>query len=188
MDERIIPKEMASSLETDFKLKDSIIFCQVSTIANGMPHIRTVRLYGIENEYGLIFLTRTTSRKWQDLKHHPHLAVCILHPETRIQLQAECTTTLICSDNNPQLVKKYWSMVRMDVKKIYHDDYVPNVDYQQRKETDVPPVIPTSFGMIMAMPHQWEYLLVNDNYPDSIRYQFNKNTQEKWVKLRLTMS
>jgi len=188
MNEKVIPQEVASSLETDFKLEDSVIFCQVSTIANGMPHVRTVRLYGIENEYGLIFLTRTTSRKWQDLTSHPHLAICILHPGIHIQLQAECTTRLVYSDNNPQLFKKYWSMVKMDVKKIYHDDYVPNVDYQQGKETDIPTVIPHSFGMIMAMPHHWEYLLVNDNYPDSIRYQFNKNTQGEWVKLRLTMS
>lgn len=184
----IAPSEIISILKKDFRIETNIIFCQMSTVKNNSPHIRTVRLYGIEDQSGLIFLTRTTSKKWQDLTHNPHLAICLLHPEYRIQLQTECAAKLIGVNDNPLLFQKYWSMIRDDVKKIYHDDYVPNIDYQQRKETDIPSNIPDSCGMIIAMPHYWEYLFVNDNYPESIRYQFTHHAQKGWVKSHLTMS
>ncbi len=184
----IAPSEIISVLENDFKFQNNLIFCQMSTVRNDTPHIRTVRLYGIEDQLGLIFFTRKTSKKWQDLSHNSRLAICLLHPEYRIQLQAECTAKLIGVNDNPVLFKKYWSMIRDDVKKIYHDDYVPNLDYQQRKETEIPSSIPDSGGIIMASPHYWEYLFVNDNYPESIRYQFTHHAQKGWIKSHLTMS
>ena len=160
----------------------------MATIKDGLPHVRAVRLYGIEDHHGLIFLTRTTSRKWQALMQHSHLAICLLHPEYRIQLQMECTAKLIIANDDVSLFQKYWSMIKDDVKKIYHPDYLPNMDYRQGKETEVPITIPDSCGMIIAMPYCWEYLLVNDNYPESGRYRFTHHPQQGWTKSRLTMS
>lgn len=185
---KIIPDEIEKSLKNDFNRSDNFLFFQVGTESSGFPHIRTMRLYGIENEYGLIFLTRDTSRKWSDLKNNPHIAICILHPEYKLQLQAECVVKGANFHAEPALFEKYWKMVRTDVKKIYHENYIPNVNYQERKETDVPAVVPENFGIIMAMPHFWEYLLINSNYPDSIRYQFIKKTDGEWIKSHLTMS
>ena len=183
-----IPAEITSILENDFKLNKNILFCQIATIKDGLPHVRTVRLYGIEDCHGLIFLTRTTSRKWQALMQYLHLSICLLHPEYRIQLQAECTAKLVNVNDDLPLIQKYWSMIKDDVKKIYHPDYLPNIDYQQGKATEVPTIIPDSCGMIIAMPYCWEYLLVNDNYPESKRYQFTHHPQQGWIKSHLTMS
>ena len=123
----VIPDEIEKALKNDFKLNEHFLFCQVGTQSQGFPHVRTMRLYGIEDEHGLIFVTRDTSRKYADLKNNAYAAICILHPGYHLQLQAECTVKLVDFHNEPELCEKYWEMVKTEVKKIYHDDYVSDL-------------------------------------------------------------
>lgn len=184
----ILPAEIASALNNHFKINNALLFCQISTVKDNIPHVCTVRIYGIEEDEGLIFVSRTTSKKWKNILHNPQLAICILHPEYRIQLQANCIAKLITEKDISPIRQKYWPLIKSDVKKIYHDEYLPNIDYQNRIETDIPTTIPESYGIITAKPYNWEYLVVNDNYPDSLRYQFTHQAKKGWIKSQLTMS
>lgn len=151
-------------------------------------HVCTMRLYGIEENYGLIFTTRNFSRKWSNLIENPNAAICILHPGYQLQLQIECSVKLLTSDDEPNIRKKYWSRVRPDVKKIYHAQYLPNIEYRHQPEIDAPIEAPKHFGIIAAIPYSFEYLFINEDYQNSIRYHYSKNMNENWSRRRLTVS
>ena len=68
-----------SRLQTWFAFPQSKLYCQVSTVSNKNPHIRTMDLYDITEDGQLIFLTDTNTKKWLDLQECQNIAVCILH-------------------------------------------------------------------------------------------------------------
>lgn len=183
----MLPDDIKNSLEQDFHFLENILFCQMATQSSNKPQVRTVRLYGIENNLGLVFITRNTSKKWTALKSNQHAAICFLHPKYQIQLIADCRVDLLNKSSAPELSEKYWNRMREDVKKIYHDDYASNTEYKKEQNLNIPKEIPNSFGLIVAVPYAWEYLFVESNYPDSKRYIYTKNPNGYWEKERLTM-
>jgi pyridoxine/pyridoxamine 5'-phosphate oxidase len=108
----MLPIDIEHSLLQDFHFPGIKVFCQMATQSENLPRVRTVRLYGIEKE-GLIFITRTTSKKWNALKNNPFLSICFLHPDAQIQLRAECKASLFNYPlTNRVNLEKYWGLVR----------------------------------------------------------------------------
>lgn len=170
----MLPDDIENSLRKDFHFPEEMVFCQMATLSKNRPHVRTVRLYDIEKDKGLIFVTHTSSKKWDELKNHPSVAVCFLHPDYKIQLRAECDVSLLNYSSAPFLAEKCWNMVREDVKKIYHHD-----------ESEKPLLnIPDCFGLIIAVPHLCEYLFTDSDYPNSMRYIYTKDPKKSWVRKR----
>lgn len=184
----MLPDDIKNSLEENFNLSTKMVFCQFATQLKNQPQVRTVRCYGIEKALGLIFVTRNTSQKWNALKENTKMALCFLDSESNVQLRAECEANLLDYPVSTELVNKYWNMVGDGVKKIYHDDYIPNDHYTDQKEFDIPKTVPHCFGIIAAIPFFWEYLQVESNYQKSLRLVYTKNKNGIWDKQRLTMS
>ncbi len=184
----MLPNDIEASLRMNFHFPEKLLFCQIATQAKDCPNVRTVRLYGIEKDRGLVFITRKTSQKWRELKNNPKMAICFLHPEHQIQLRTKCEVSFLDYGLAPDCAEKYWNMMKEDVKKIYNDQYTPNVAYQGIEQLGVPQKIPDCFGLIVAVPYFWEYLFVDSNYPTSVRYIYTKNSQEEWVRQHLTVA
>jgi uncharacterized pyridoxamine 5'-phosphate oxidase family protein len=166
----MLPLDIENSLKKDFHFPEEMVFCQMATQSKHGPHVRTVRLYDIEKEKGFIFVTHTASKKWYELKNNFNMAVCFLHPEYHIQLRAECHVALFDYKSAPFLAEKCWKMIREDVKKIYHDD---RQDERQ---------IPDCFGLIAGVPHICEYLCIDSDYANSIRYIYMKDSSQGWLR------
>jgi pyridoxine/pyridoxamine 5'-phosphate oxidase len=184
----MLPDDIKKSLEQDFYFSTSLVFCQFATQLKNQPQVRTVRCYGIEKELGLIFVTRNISQKWNALKENPKLALCFLDSASKVQLRAECEANLLDHTSSSALFNKYWNRVGDDVKKIYHDEYIPNSPYSDQKEFAIPEIVPHCFGIIAAVPCFWEYLLIEPNYQKSVRCVYTRNQDDIWNKQRLTMS
>lgn len=167
----MLPFDIENSLKKDFHFPEEMVFCQMATQSKNGPHVRTVRLYEMEKEKGFIFVTHIASKKWDELKNHSKTAICFLHPEYHIQLRAECDVTLFNYQSAPFLAEKCWKMIREDVRKIYYPDDKENEGQ-----------IPDCFGLIAAVPHVCEYLCVDSDYPNSIRYVYTKDPSQSWVR------
>ena len=122
-------------------------YCQVSTLADRLPHIRTMRLYHVTAEGHLVLLTETSTRKWQDLKKCPRVAICLLNPD-RGKIIAEAGVTLITAVDDNQTAAFYWNQ--------FLDQYWR--DYHLSLEASTAG-IPSSFGVIMVQPDFWETLV-----------------------------
>jgi general stress protein 26 len=168
----MLAQHIKALLQSWFSFPEKKIFCQVSTINNGSPHIRTMDLYDFTDDGTLIFLTNTNSNKWYHLKQVPNIAVCLLHLECG-QIIVEGLASLHTSVNNQPLATRYWN---------YLDEYwqgfylsYASGDPSSQKE------IPLSFGVIEICPHSWEILEINtEDFLKGSRkkFQLQENT---WV-------
>lgn len=180
----MLPNDIENSIRQDFHFPEKMVFGQIATQAENCPRVRTVRLYGIEEDKGLVFATHTASRKWNELKHNPNMAVCFLHPEYQIQLRAECTVSLLNFSLEPHLAENCWKMIGKNVKKIYDDYGTSDFSYKNQQPLEAPKDIPDCFGLIIAVPYIWEYLSIDPDYPNSIRYLYTQDADKNWERKR----
>lgn len=184
-----LPPEIEKALNQDFLFQEKPVFCQLATQSAAQPHVRTVRLYGIEEHLGLIFLTRTTSKKWEDIKNNKNIALCMYQPERRLQLRAEGEANFFHYATDADIMEKYWALVSADIKKIYSDSFVVNTACTKEQNVEVPTIIPLSFSMFFTIPRYWESLLIHlDDQSKSIRYQYSRDIRGDWVPLRVNLA
>lgn len=55
---QILPNNIENSIKQDFHFPEKMVFCEIATQAENRPRVRTVRLYGIEEDKGLVFVTQ----------------------------------------------------------------------------------------------------------------------------------
>jgi general stress protein 26 len=148
-------------LQTWFDFPKNKIFCQVSTLANTSPHIRSMELYHVTSLGNVILLTDTSSRKWHDLEICPNIAICVVDVNYG-QIIIEGTADLITSNNDTQTAELYWHHY---LDQYWRDFYLSRT---QRTQT-----ISDSFGVIRMLPQLWEITEINkDDYLQSRKKQF----------------
>ena len=141
-------------LQNWFDFPNSKLFCQVSTVRNGYPHIRTMDLYDFTEDGALIFFTKTDSRKWSDLEKQPNIAVCLLNLDAG-QITVEGSVLLQSSTDNLDIVTPYW---KNSLPKYWQDFYLSLSSQNPNNPEEIPP----SFGVIKIIPHAWEVLEINN--------------------------
>jgi general stress protein 26 len=140
-------------LQDWFSFPGEKLFCQLTTTSNGRPHIRTMDLYDVTDSGALIFLTKTSSRKWKDLKKEAHAAVCLLNLESG-QITVEGKAELQTTTNNLSFVTYYWENY---LPKYWQDFYLSLTPENSALREN----IPSSFGVIKIIPERWEILEIN---------------------------
>lgn len=166
-----IPQDVKDHLITWFNFPDSDIFCQVSTLANMQPHVRTMKLYDVSKNGTVIFITSTTTRKWKNLQSNPSIAICLFQTN-KGQVLIEGVATLHTKLDSPTITRHYWQQMPEEWRQFYlsHDTKTPSSDN-----------IPASFGVIEVTPSLWETLEINQkDYLKSIRKQY-KMVVDIWV-------
>lgn len=99
----MLTKNFKHLLQSWFDFPKNKLFCQVSTVSNGQPHIRTMDLYDFTDDGSLVFLTSTYSKKWSDLEKQPYVTVCLLNLDV-CQITVEGSALLLTSENNLAIV------------------------------------------------------------------------------------
>lgn len=149
----------------------NIIFCQVSTISNDTPHLRTMGLYDITDDGCLVFVTETSTRKWHDLQGCKNIAIAILHAEHG-QIIVEGEAMLTTSKNSYKTASFYWYE--------YLEQYWR--DFYLSRSPNATDEIPSSFGVIVVKPYLWEILEINKHdYLLSSRKQF-RLIDQNWTE------
>jgi general stress protein 26 len=148
----MIVQNIKHLLHSWFDFPKNKLFCQVSTVNEGRPHIRTMDLYDFTDDGSLIFLTKTHSRKWKDLEKQPNIAVCLLNLEVG-QITVEGAGLLQTTENNLAMTTLYWEHY---LPKYWQDFYLSHSSQDKHDLT-----IPSSFGVIKIIPHAWEILEMN---------------------------
>jgi len=149
-------------LQSWFSFPKNKIYCQVSTVANRKPHIRTMDLYDVTDDGHLILLTDTSTRKWLDLQKCNNIAICIVHIEHG-QIIVEGEATLKTSINDFSITSLYWHDA---LDQYWRDIYLSRSSNAEEK-------IPSSFGIIVVKPNFWEMLEINkQDYLRSLRKRF----------------
>lgn len=126
-------------------------YCQMSTISNGAPHIRTMELFDVTEEGYLILLSLTYSKKWEDLQGSPRVALCMLNSDCG-QIVVEGKARLISITNDLNLTHYYWNSFLSDSWRQF---------YLSRAVNTNPKSIPSSFGIIQIIPDAWEIFEIN---------------------------
>ena len=124
-------------------------YCQVSTLADNKPRIRTMRLYQVTDEGNLILLTDTRTKKWKELSASPRLAICLLNSD-RGQILVEGNASLNTYSTDKEMTAYCWTQF-LDQ---YWRDY-----YLSLENSDAE--IPSCFGVIIVQPDSWEILELN---------------------------
>jgi Pyridoxamine 5'-phosphate oxidase len=178
-----LPTAISGYLTKEFGFPDKIWIGQVASVdAKGQAWQRTLRIYGIEESLGLIFLTHVGSQKWCHLQENPRISVCALQLERRVQLLVHCSCRLLTHEQDPKLFEKYWSLVREDVKLVYNPQ--AKLDGTDDSALKLPDGPTSRFGMIAAQPYFWESLKLGDQYIQSIRIQYELTNGSSWVEQR----
>lgn len=155
-------KKIRDSLKSWFDFPNNKVYCQVATIGNSHPRIRTMDFYHITNVGEVILLTDTSTNKWQELHENPRVALCLMHLDYG-QIVVEGEVQLNTSETNYSLCKQYWDELL--------DDYWRGF-YFSRKTTVVDG-IPTAFGVISVSPTMWEIIETNqEDFIKSTRTRF----------------
>lgn len=145
--------DIKALLKDWFNFPKNKLFCQVSTVSNGQPHIRTMDLYDLTNDGSLVFLTKTNSRKWNDLANQKNISVCMINLEMG-QIIAEGSALLQTTENNPSMTKHYWENY---LPQYWQNFYLSHVTNNTHPSSE----IPSTFGVIQMIPHAWEFLEIN---------------------------
>lgn len=178
---KMLVQDIKKLLQSWFFFPENKIFCQVSTVKNNHPHIRTMDLYDFTNDGTLIFLTNTNSNKWHHLGQLPNIAVCLLNLEYG-QIIVEGSALLQTRANNQLLATHYWEN--------YLDEYWRN--FYLSCATEPLPLssqkeIPLSFGIIEIHPHSWEVLEIDpEDFLKGSRKKFQLQ-ENAWVKTELPL-
>nr|ADI87854.1 hypothetical protein AKSOIL_0346 [uncultured bacterium Ak20-3] len=170
-----LPEQIAQIIEKEYQFPDKILIGQVATLCSEGPWVRSLRVYGIEDKLGLIFLTHNGSRKWKQLEARGVLSLCLVHPEYAYQLSARCQVQVLSQNGNEELFQKYWKMVRDDVKATYYEKSPSSFES-----------VPQTLGIIVAIPEYWESLHLENDYPQSQRYTYEKQ-KDRWHETRIPL-
>ncbi|MGQ3888563.1 pyridoxamine 5'-phosphate oxidase family protein [Legionella sp. CNM-1927-20] len=163
-------------LQSWFDFPNSKLFCQVATVDNGYPHVRTMDLYDFTDKGSLIFLTKTGSRKWNDLEKNSNVAVCLLNLEVG-QIIVEGSVLLQTSANNLAMATLYW--------RNYLPKYWQNFYLSHSSQDNLSKEIPSSFGIIKIIPHAWEILEINtEDFLKGSRKRFTLK-ENTWIMTEL---
>lgn len=153
----------------DFHAKK--INCQVATQIDNIPHIRTMNLRHVTHDGQLILLTDTQTRKWQEFKKSPRIAICLYEHPRQVIIEGEVQLNTVLT--NSELVRFYWEH--------YLDQYWRNYYLSQNAGSQADD-ISTVFGVITLMPDFFEILEINENdYLKSLRKQFHRN-KKAWLE------
>jgi len=140
------------------------IYCQVATVKDQQPHIRTMDLYDMTPEGNLILFTRTTTRKWEDLQYCSNMSICILllnHGQIVVEGQALLKTAVTDFEFTHFCWTKYLDR--------YWQDFYRSC---AQGETDG---IPDSVGIILLQPVFWDIIEI-------IPSDFLKSTRKHYLK------
>ena len=166
-------------LHSWFSFPENKIFCQVSTVNNNHPRIRTMDLYDFTDDGALIFLTNTHSNKWRELEQVSNIAVCLLSLESG-QIIIEGSASLHTSANNRPLATYYWDNY---LDQYWRDFYLSCALKSSSPQNEIPP----SFGIIKIYPHTWEILEINtEDFLKGSRKKFQLQ-ENAWVMTELPL-
>jgi len=164
-----------SLLKNSFGFPEKILIGQLATVDPQGPWQRSLRVYGIEEGLGMIFLTHIGSRKWEELRIDKTLSLCLLNANWTVQISTRCRAQLLIREGREDLFQKYWNLVREDVRKTYLD-----------KQEDLRE--PGSFfGMIAAEPNYWESLVLENDYAHSQRFKYEKTDKGIWKENKIPL-
>lgn len=171
-----LPEYIEKNITLWFGFPKQEVDCQVATIGNHSPHLRTMKLYDITDEGHLVLITGTNTQKWKDLLLTPKVALCLLDLNYG-QIIIEGSVSLNTQGNAAQAIESYWEDLPEFWKEIYFS-YDENPDKSRNK-------IPDIFGVIFIQPQLCEILeLEKENYLKSKRTQFQWSKGE-WVERSL---
>lgn len=154
-----------------FNFPTEKIYCQVATLKDQQPHIRTMDLYDLTPEGNLILFTRTTSRKWEDLQRCPNMAICILlldHGQIVVEGQALLKTAV----TDIQFTQHCWARYLNPFWQDFYRNCAPH------HETNG---MPDSLGIIILQPVFWDIIeIVPDDFSKNIRKHYLKQ-ENTWL-------
>jgi len=154
----MLPDLVQEAIRMGFQFPENHINCQVATLFQSKPHVRTMMLYDIAPEGQLIFLTQRDTQKWRDLMQYQECAVCFFSTDFG-QIIAEGRVSLATNKQAVDVAEKYWNVMPENWRRIYLKG--------SKSEK-----IPDSFGVMSVIPVRWEILRINtENYLLSERKQ-----------------
>jgi general stress protein 26 len=138
-----LPDFVKTCLASWFSYPGEELFCQVSTVGQNIPHIRTMLLYDITPAGHFVFLSWIDTKKWQDLTKNPLVALHALSLE-KGQIIIQGTATLKTVHDDLEFCQAYWHKMAPETQEIYRQDGPNLVDHSR---------IPESFGGIIVTPN-----------------------------------
>src|SRR5689334_1497584 len=100
--------KLETYLQEWFGFPQKRVYCQVATSRQNHPQLRTMALYHLSDKGELIFLTETSTPKWQDLQTNPRIAVCAVNTDLG-QILVEGKACLITPAKDPEAARFYWT-------------------------------------------------------------------------------
>jgi hypothetical protein len=179
-----LPIELAELFKDHFAYPEKLLFGSVATIHNNCPRIRTMRIYEFNQDGCPILLTHTRSNKWKDFINHPQASINIVSESKLLQIIASGHLVLDTSESAYETAKRYWNMVRSDVKKIYDPRHKIEEAYCETDDLIIPEKLLNTFGIACVVPSFWETLHLESEYTKSHRYQFHLK-EGSWQKQRI---
>ncbi|MBA2653390.1 MAG: pyridoxamine 5'-phosphate oxidase family protein [Tatlockia sp.] len=166
-----------NNLSNWFNFPKDKLFCQVASLKDRTPQIRTMALYDFTQQGSLVFITDTSSPKWEQLSACDEVSVCMLNPVLG-QILAEGRAQLHTSQTNLPMVTLYWEN--------YLDQYWRNF-YQKNESSKVLNSIPTAFGIVKIEPKSLELLTINsEDFLRGSREKYEKQGS-LWIKNQLSL-
>lgn len=162
-----LPVTIQNLLISVFSFPEKILIGQLANRTAEGPWQRSLRIYGIEDGFGMVFITHRSSRKWEQIQNDNLVSVCLVSSDYRVQITARCHVSVLCKEGHENLFRKYWEMVRTDVRKFYLDSHEA-LDREALKEPG------QNVGILAAVPIYWESLVLEDEYLESKRFQYEK--------------
>lgn len=179
-----LPIELAELFKDHFAYPEKPLFGSVATIQNHSPRIRTMRIYEFNQAGCPILLTHTESNKWKEFINHPQTSINIVSETKLLQIIVSGHIVLDTSESAYEIAKRYWNMVRSDVKKIYDPKHKIEKTYYESDDLTIPQEPPNTFGIACVIPSFWEALHLESEYTKSHRYQFHLK-EGSWQKQRI---
>lgn len=143
-----------------------------------------MRIYEFNQDGCPILLTHTGSNKWKEFVNHPQVSINIVNESKLLQIIVSGRLVLDTSESACELSKRYWNMVRSDVKKIYDPKHRIEEAYYESDDLAILQEIPNTFGIARVVPGFWETLHLENEYTKSHRYQFCLK-EGSWQKQRI---
>lgn len=117
--------------------------------------------------------------------NHTQVSINFVYESKLLQIIVSGRLLLLdTSESAYENAKRYWSLVRSDVKKKYDPAHkIGNVSFETN-DSSIPIEPPNTFGMVCVIQNFWEALQLEDEYAKSQRYQFHLNGGS-WRKRRI---
>ncbi len=165
-----IPIRIKELLNMEFYNLKKPLFAQVATISQNQTHIRTMMLYGFNQNEKLIFLSRTDTQKIFDIRINQAISLLIYEPNVS-QIIGEGKASIKTVLTNREETEHYWNLMPANIQMIYSASHELN----------------ELFGVIEICIHHWEYLVLHsENYTKSERIRCYLTDKNSWQEERLT--